>query len=70
MMWVVTGIAIIGLILNMRKDKWGYLFWGISNILFAVYDFYKVAYAQSILFVFYFITCIVGFILWGKNEKK
>jgi uncharacterized membrane protein HdeD (DUF308 family) len=70
-MWIVTGIAVIGFFLNMQMNKWGYLFWGLSNIGFAIYDFYKIAYAQAGLFVFYSVMCIVGFIKWSKkNELK
>lgn len=70
LMWVVTGIAIIGNILNIQMNKWGFVIWGVSNMFFATYNIYKVQYAQGMLFIFYVVTCIIGFIKWHNKEKK
>jgi nicotinamide riboside transporter PnuC len=69
LMWIVTGIAIIGNIFIIKMNKIGYMFWVVSNILMAIYNIYKLQYAQGVLFIFYFIMCIIGWIEWNKKEK-
>ena len=61
LMWVVSVIAIVGFFLNMRKSKWGYVIWFISNVGFAVYNLYMKSYAETALWVFYSGMCVYGF---------
>lgn len=67
-MWIVTGIAIAGNILNIKMNKYGFVLWGISNVCFATYNIFKLQYAQGILFIFYLVMCIIGFISWSRNS--
>jgi nicotinamide riboside transporter PnuC len=69
-MWLVTGIAIIGNIFIIKMNKVGYIFWIVSNISMATYNIYKIQYAQGALFVFYIIMSIIGWAEWNKKEKE
>lgn len=68
LMWIVTGLSIIGVILNIYKRKECFIIWIITNVLWCLYDFHIEAHAQSGLFLIYLILAIAGLIKW--NCKK
>ena len=67
-MWIVAGVAITGFVLNMKMNKWGYVFWFVSNIAFVTNNIYIKQYSQAGLFIFYTVMCVIGFIQWHKKE--
>ncbi len=76
MFWILTIISITGVILNIYKNRWGFVFWMISNALLAVIDFKKGIPEQAVLFIVYFCTALWGWVYWTtkkpneKEEKK
>lgn len=68
--WIVTTLSIIGVVLNIFKNKWCFVVWGVTNFAWCIIDFYKGIYAQSFLFLVYFILAIFGLFKWIKEEKK
>jgi nicotinamide riboside transporter PnuC len=70
--WFNTFIAIIGTIMNAKQIRSGFIIWMITNAVFAVYNVYIGAYAQTALFSVYFGLAVYGWINWGKQpaEKK
>ena len=66
--WIITGLSIIGVILNAQKKISGFYFWIIANLSWVVIDFHKELYSQSVLFLFYSIMCFYGIYKWRKNE--
>ena len=69
-MWVMTAIAIVGFYFNMKLSKWGYVLWIVSDIGFAINGIYAKQYPLAGLFIFYILTCIVGFMEWNKRDNK
>ena len=65
-MWFLTALSIIGVILNIKKDRRGFLLWMITNAGWAVVDFSHGLYAQGVLFVVYFALSFWGWIRWKK----
>ena len=70
MSWIVTIASIVGVILNIRKNKLCFLIWSITNFSWMVIDFYYKLYSQSALFAVYFILAIYGLWKWEKDEKR
>ncbi len=68
--WIMTAIAFTGTIINAEKNKWGFIFWVVSNVYFCVRFFVIGEYAQSLLFFAYFILAIRGIISWTKQEQS
>ncbi len=66
MTWVLTFLSILGVVLNIRYDRRGFLFWMVSNLGWAVIDFQHGLYAQSFLFVVYFVLSLWGWLAWEK----
>ena len=65
-MWMLAGLSIFGVVLNVHKDPAGFLVWMFTNACWAVIDFRKGLYAQSFLFVVYFFLALWGWIRWAR----
>ncbi len=66
MMWVLAGLSIFGVVLNVHKDPGCFLVWMFTNACWAVIDFRKCLFAQSFLFVVYFFLALWGWISWAR----
>lgn len=64
--WLLAVLSIIGAIMNVQHDRGGFLLWMFTNLCWAVIDFRRRLYAQSFLFVVYFILSFWGWIHWGR----
>lgn len=70
--WVMSGIALMGTILNAECNIIGFLFWLVSNLYMTIRFAYIGEYAQALLFLIYFLLAIRGIVVWqkkGKNKK-
>lgn len=66
--WIMSGIALIGSILNSSGNKYGFIFWIVSNLYMSI-RFYAIGeYAQALLFAIYFIIAIRGLNVWSKKK--
>lgn len=68
--WVMSAIAFAGTVMNAERNKWGFVFWLISNLYMSVRFFVIKEYAQSVLFFLYFILAIRGIFSWTKKEER
>lgn len=68
--WVMSGIALIGTLLNAERNKWGFIFWLVSNFYLTIKFWYIGELAQSILFAVYTILAIRGIYAWTKQDFK
>lgn len=66
--WVITGLSVIGVILNAQKKISGFYFWMVANFSWVIIDLHKGVYAQAALFGFYFIMCFYGVYAWKSKE--
>ena len=69
MFWAVTALSIAGTILNIYKNRWGFFIWMITNLAWAVIDFKVGLVEQTVLFLFFFLTSLWGFMFWSKQGK-
>lgn len=68
--WLMSGIALIGTILNAERNVVGFLFWLVSNLYMTIRFAYIGEYAQAMLFLIYFLLAIRGISVWQKKEQK
>jgi len=66
---IVTILALIGVILNIKKNKLCFYIWFFTNASWAVVDFYKGIPAQGILFIIYTGLAVWGIYEWDKSTK-
>jgi len=68
MIWMLTGLSLIGIWLNIKKKRFCFVVWTISNTVWCVIDFKVGLPEQGWLFVVYTGLSIYGWFAWGKDE--
>ena len=66
--WIVTLFALVGVVLNIRKDNRCFILWICTNAYWAIYDWFLGAVAQATLFVIYFLLSIWGLWQWRADD--
>ena len=66
--WVVTAAALVGVVLNIRKDSRCFMIWAFTNAAFALETWIYGAWNMTVLFSIYFVLAIWGLISWKKTE--
>jgi len=68
--WTVSFLALIGVILNVKKDRRCFVIWSFTNAFWMIYDWRLGAKAQSALFFVYFVLAIWGLLQWSKTKER
>jgi len=68
--WSITGVALVGVILNIEHDLRCFYIWTFTNAAFATRTFFLGAYEMTALFMVYFILAIVGIYRWKTNPHQ
>lgn len=68
--WALTACTIAGTYLNSKQNKYGFLVWGLCNMLWLGVDFTRGIYAQAALYVVFIGFNIYGWQQWGKKSKS
>lgn len=68
--WTLTACTIAGTYLNSKQNKYGFLVWGLCNMLWLGVDFTRGIYAQAALYVVFIGFNIYGWKQWGKKSKS
>lgn len=63
-MWLVTLASLIGVVANIKKKRWCFAVWLVTNSIWCVYDFLLGAMAQSALFGVYVMLAVYGLWEW------
>lgn len=66
--WALTAVTIAGTYLNSKQNKYGFLVWGLCNMLWLGVDFTRGIYAQAALYVVFIGFNIYGWKQWGKKD--
>ena len=66
-LWILTGLSLIGVVLNIKKLKVCFLVWAVTNITWAIVDFKAGLVAQGVLFVIYTGLAVYGFLAWRRR---
>ena len=67
--WIIVLIATGGTVLNIRKNRWGFALWNISNTYWVIYNCSHQEYAEATIFLTGIIFSTLGFIKWSKVKK-
>jgi nicotinamide mononucleotide transporter len=66
--WIITILAIVGVVLNIKKRVEGFYLWVGSNLAWVVIDYNAGLYAQAVLFMVYTGLSVWGIIEWRKKD--
>jgi nicotinamide riboside transporter PnuC len=67
--FILTILALIGVILNIKKNSFCFVIWVFTNVSWSIVDFYKGIPLQGILFAVYTLLSVYGIFQWRKNER-
>jgi len=67
MTWLITALALVGVVLNIKKNRLCFIVWLFTNSAWCIYDYSIGAYAQSALFAVYTCLAVWGLIEWRKG---
>lgn len=65
----LTILALIGVVLNIKKQVACFWIWLVTNISWAVVDFYKGIPLQGVLFSVYACLAVYGIWEWSKSHE-
>lgn len=68
MTWIITGLSIAGVVLNIYCRRECFLIWTVTNGAWMVYDWSIGAKAQATLFAVYLVLAIWGLLKW-RSER-
>ena len=68
--YIMTAFSVAGTIANSFQKKWCFWLWICTNIFWCGYNVLNNQYAQSLLYAFNFVMCIVGLCQWRQNDIK
>lgn len=68
--FLLTIAALTGVVLNIKKKISCFYVWLVTNVCWAVIDFYKGIPAQGVLFTVYAGLAVYGIYEWRKSNDK
>lgn len=68
--WVMSAVALTGTIINAEKNKFGFVFWMVSNLYMTIRFAVIGEYAQMTLFFIYFLLAIRGLVVWTRKKGE
>ena len=68
--WIFAALTIGGAILNIKKNRWGFVVWTFGSVGWIVTAFTIGLYAQIPVWSFLIFLNIIGFAEWSKGTKK
>lgn len=66
--WIMSAVALIGTIINAEKNKYGFVFWMVSNLYMTIRFAVIGEFAQMTLFFIYFLLAIRGIFVWSRKK--
>jgi nicotinamide riboside transporter PnuC len=69
-MWFVTFLSIIGVVLNIKKNKLCFAIWIFTNATWMIVDFRAGLHAQAFLFAVYTCLAVWGLYRWWRENKS
>ncbi len=67
--WAVTVIAVVGVLLNNRQNRWCFAVWMISNTLSAALHAEAAMWALTARDAIFLMLAVAGWRAWGSSEK-
>ena len=68
-MWLVTILSLYGNVLNVKKNKFGFIVWIGANLAWLAYDIWSGLYSRAALDIVQTAFCVWGIIEWKDKEE-
>jgi len=63
--WLIAGVSLTGVILNIKLNRWGFACWIIGNGFWTWFSYKQKQYALAVQFTVYFVLAVYGFWVWS-----
>ena len=70
LMWLVMLAALAGNYFVIKKNRWGFMIWFVTNWAWIVYDIHKEAHAQAAMMFIYAGLAAWGWFEWKPNQQN
>jgi nicotinamide riboside transporter PnuC len=64
--WALALAALAGTIANIKRRRWCFAVWLVTNVSWCIYDWHLGAHAQAALFAVYAGLSVWGWLAWKK----
>ena len=68
-LWIVFVITIMGVVLNIKQNKWCFVLWAGTNFVWMIVDYQAGIFPQAAKYAVFFALAIWGLISWAKKKK-
>lgn len=68
-MWAVALAALAGTWANVRRQRWCFAVWAVTNVAWVLYDVHLGAWPQAALMVVYTGLAVYGWFAWSKPAQ-
>lgn len=65
--WIGSIFGVTGAILNARRQRVGFIFYGVANVALVIVGILKEEWYNVILFSVFMLIAIYGYRAWGKQ---
>ncbi len=66
--WIVTVLSIVGVIANIKKKRWCFYIWAVTNCAWMLINIGIGLYSAAALFLVYFVLAIWGIAAWKTMD--
>ena len=66
--WGLAVLSLIGTALNVKKIKYCFYIWTVSNILWLAYDIYTGLFSRAVLDFVHLCFAVWGIVEWKKKK--
>lgn len=66
--WGLAATSLVGVVANIKKQRWCFHVWACTNAAWALVDIYHEVWAQAALQAVYFGLAIWGLLAWRKTS--
>lgn len=67
LMWLTVGVCLAGNVLVVKRRRFGFMCWAVSNVALASYSILAREWALVLLFNVYFALAVWGWWSWRPN---
>jgi len=68
--WLIVGLSLFGVVLNIRKRRECFYIWGFTNLAWTGVDIYYGVWSQAFLQAVYFGLAIWGVVAWRRDTRS
>lgn len=66
--WILAAVSLTGTILNVKKVKYCFYIWTVSNTLWLSYNIYIGLYSRAVVDAVHLCTAVWGIFAWRRRH--